>query len=70
MLVVYGVVFVIGDAALAEAAWIALGVVTMLFGGAIAYVVSQGRSPRYEAAGSPRHLVRLPDAAGASRHTA
>jgi len=45
VLVAYGVVFVIGGAALAEAAWIALGVVTMLFGGAVAYVVSQGRAP-------------------------
>jgi hypothetical protein len=42
-LVVLGVVSAISGAALAMAVWIALGVVVMLFGGAIGYVAAQGR---------------------------
>jgi hypothetical protein len=45
MLVVLGLVAAIGGAALAVPAWIALGVVIMLFGGAVAYVASRRRSP-------------------------
>ena len=51
MLGAVGIVATIGGAALSVPVWIALGVVTMVFGGAIAYVVAR----------RPSHRPHLPD---------
>jgi hypothetical protein len=51
MIVVVGLLFTISGAALAIPIWIGLGVVAMLFGGAIVYVAARG----------PSHLPKTPD---------